>query len=123
MHRRHRAAQRRSVDREQYFAGIGKDEKSASDLASLLKDAELTPAAASLRKEMEQQFLVALNELSDDDRELIVMRHFEHLSNSEAAEALGLSAAAAGMRYLRAIRKLRDVLGPDNPDASASANN
>ena len=38
------------------------------------------------------------------------MRHFEHLSNSEVAQALNLSDAAAGMRYLRAMRKLRAQL-------------
>ena len=38
------------------------------------------------------------------------MRHFEHLTNSEIAAALGLSEPAAGMRYLRALRRLRAVL-------------
>ncbi len=114
MHRRHRAAKRRSVDREQHVSSLGGDDKSAADLASLLKDAELTPAAATVRREMEQRFLEALNELPEGDRELIMMRHFEHLGNSEVAEALGLSAPAAGMRYLRAIRRLREVLGTDD---------
>ena len=114
MHRRHRAAKRRSVDREQQVTSLGGDDRSAADLAALLKDAELTPAAATVRKEMEDRFLLALNELGDDDRELIMMRHFEHLGNGEVAEALGLSAPAAGMRYLRAIRKLREALGTDD---------
>ena len=119
MHRRHRAAQRRSVDREQNMSGLGNDEQSAADLAALLKDAELTPAAATLRREMEQRFLVALDQLEENDREIVVMRHFEHLGNSEVAEALGLSPPAAGMRYLRAIRRLRELLGSD--DASMSS--
>ncbi|MEQ9406381.1 MAG: sigma-70 family RNA polymerase sigma factor [Fuerstiella sp.] len=114
MHRRHRAAKRRSVDREQHVTNLGNDNRSAADLASLLKDAELTPAAATVRREMEERFLLALNDLSDDDRELIMMRHFEHLGNSEVAAALGLSAPAAGMRYLRAIRRLREALGTDD---------
>ncbi len=114
MHRRHRTAQRRSVDREQHIQSLGNDDRSAADLVTLLKDAELTPAAATVRKEMEQRFLEALNELPDDDRELILMRHFEHLGNGEIAEALGLSAPAAGMRYLRAIRRLRQALGTDD---------
>ncbi len=118
MHRRHRGAQRRSVDREQNFSGLGSDDQSAADLAGLLKDAELTPAAAALRQEMQNRFLLALDQLEEGDREIIVMRHFEHLGNSEVAEALGLSAPAAGMRYLRAIRKLREVLGSD--DASVA---
>jgi RNA polymerase sigma-70 factor (ECF subfamily) len=51
--------------------------------------------------------------MDEGDREIIMMRHFEHLGNSEVAEALGLSAPAAGMRYLRAIRRLRELLGMD----------
>jgi RNA polymerase sigma-70 factor (ECF subfamily) len=114
MHRRHRAAQRRSVDREQNLSNLNTDERSAADLANLLRDAELTPAAASIRKEMEARFLVALGQLEEADREVVIMRHFEHLGNGEVAEALGLSAPAAGMRYLRAIRRLRELLGTDD---------
>lgn len=110
MHRRHRAARRRSVDREQRITSLGNDDRSAMDLASLLKDAELTPAAAMVHRELQERFLAAVNELNEDDQEIIIMRHFEHFGNSEVAEALNLSAAAAGMRYLRAIRKLREAL-------------
>jgi RNA polymerase sigma-70 factor (ECF subfamily) len=113
MHRRHRTAKRRSVDRELNLNGPGADEQSAADLATLLRDAELTPAAAALRKELEQRFLSALDQLEETDREMIVMRHFEHLSNSDVATALQLTPPAAGMRYLRAIRKLRELLGTD----------
>ena len=112
MHRRHRAAQRRSVDRERSLNAAFSDQ-SALDLAAQLKDHELTPAAATIRQELEERFLEALAELTEDDREIILMRHQEHLSNSEVAEALGLSTAAAGMRYLRALRRLRDILGSD----------
>ena len=118
MHRRHRVAKRRSVDREQHVTNVTQDNQSTADLVSLLKDNELTPAAASLRKEMEQRFLDALNQLDEDDREIIMMRHFEHLGNGEVAEALNLSASAAGMRYLRAIRKLRQVLGGDSEEVA-----
>lgn len=111
-HRRHRGAQRRSVDREQRLH-VQYADQSSLDLAAQLQDYELTPAAATLRKELEQRFLDALDRLDDDDREMIIMRHQEHLSNSDVALALDLTAAAAGMRYLRAIRRLRDVLGSD----------
>jgi RNA polymerase sigma-70 factor (ECF subfamily) len=111
MHRRHRGAQRRSVDREQRMHAAAYADRSSMELADLLKDQELTPAAATIRKELERRFLTALDELADDDRDIILMRHFEQLGNSEAAEALGLSPAAAGMRYVRALRRLRAVLG------------
>lgn len=112
MHRRHRGAQRRSVDRERSLNAAFSDQSSLN-LAAQLRDHELTPAAATIRRELEERFLAALAQLADDDREIIVMRHHEHLSNSEVAEALELTTAAAGMRYLRALRRLRDVLGSD----------
>ena len=112
-YRRHRGAQRRSVDREKRLDAQYADQSSLN-LAAQIPDQELTPAAATLRRELEQRFLLALDDLNEDDRDIILMRHQEHLSNSEVAEALGLSAPAAGMRYLRALRKLRDVLGSDH---------
>ena len=115
MHRRHRVARKRSVDREQPVVSIGDDDASAADLAQLLYDAELTPAAASVRREIEQRFVEAVNLLDDADREIIMMRHFEHLTSADAAQALKLTSAAVGMRYLRAMRKLRDSLGDSDP--------
>ena len=49
-------------------------------------------------------------DLGEQDCEIIIMRHYEQLSNQEVAEALGLTEAAASMRYLRAIRRLRTML-------------
>ena len=48
--------------------------------------------------------------LGDQDREIILMRHYEHLSNLEIAEVLNLNPPAASMRYLRALRRLRELL-------------
>ncbi|QDT15433.1 sigma-70 family RNA polymerase sigma factor [Alienimonas californiensis] len=113
MHRRHRVAAKRSVDREQSLTSgrPGDDDDDGVRLAAQLKDAELTPAAATIRKELEEKFVAALDELSEDDRDLLLMRHIEGLGNSEVAQALGLSQPAAGMRHLRALRRLRKVLG------------
>ncbi len=111
MHRRHRGAQRRSLDREQSLASPQYGDQSSMNLAQMLVDHELTPAAENIRRELEQRFIVAVDQLEEDDRDIILMRHFEQLGNSEAAVALGLSPAAAGMRHLRALRKLRAILG------------
>jgi len=110
LHRRHRA-QRRDVTREQASAPAGWDDRSSLDLAARLVDSELTPAAHAIRQELQRRFYAALDELNEDDREVVVLRHVEQLGNSEIAEALGLTPAAAGMRYLRALRRLKDVLG------------
>jgi RNA polymerase sigma-70 factor (ECF subfamily) len=110
MHRRHRQAQRRSVDRERPLRSKAHSDQSSLDLAARLADAELTPAAASIRHELQLRFREAIERLGEDDREIVLMRHFEQLSNSEAAQALGLSPAAAGMRHLRALRRLKGQL-------------
>jgi RNA polymerase sigma-70 factor (ECF subfamily) len=110
-HRRHRVAARRSLDRERSLAAPEYADRSGFDLAAGLRDGALTPAAASLRRELEWRFRVALDDMDEDDREILLMRHFEGLSNSEAARALGLSEPAAGMRHLRALRRLRERLG------------
>jgi RNA polymerase sigma-70 factor, ECF subfamily len=115
-HRRHRRALRRSVDREEMSPA---DESASAVWAGALIDRELTPATALLRKEMEARFEQALAALDTESREMIMMRHFERLSNQEVATALELSEAAASMRYLRAVRKLREVL---LPDAAGDAN-
>jgi RNA polymerase sigma-70 factor (ECF subfamily) len=42
------------------------------------------------------------------DRAVLILRHFEELSNAEAAQALGIKAAAVN-RYVRALKRLKDV--------------
>jgi RNA polymerase sigma-70 factor (subfamily 1) len=113
-HRRHRGSAKRTLDREVHSIKASAavfDDCSSFDLAAQLRDPALTPAAEALRRELECRFEAALDRLDDDDREIILLRHFEQLSNGEAAVALNLSEAAAGMRHLRALRRLRGILG------------
>ena len=109
-HRRHRGAARRSMDREMAVPQTELSNQSALDLANLLVDRQMTPAAAATHHELEVRFQQALERLEDDDREVVLMRHFEQLSNQQTAEALKLSEPAASMRYLRAMRRLRSLL-------------
>jgi RNA polymerase sigma-70 factor (ECF subfamily) len=109
-HRRHRVAASRSLDREVPLVTADDGDRSAADLAGNLADRELTPAAAATWHELERRFAVAVEQLDEADRQIVLLRHFEHLSTAEAAEALGLSKPAAGMRYLRAMRRLRVLL-------------
>lgn len=113
-HRRHRQSSKRSVDREQHLAPLAGDEQSALDLAARLCDPQITPAAAAARQELARRVEQAIRLLDEADFEIIAMRHYEHLSNQEVAQALGLSEPAASMRYLRAIRKLRAELGGED---------
>ena len=110
-HRRHRVAQRRSLDREQPLTAPGSIDQSTIELAGQLCDPQLTPSAAATWQETLRRFQEAVERLDAIDREIILMRHFEKLSNQEAAQVLGLTSAAASMRYLRAVRRLRTLLG------------
>jgi RNA polymerase sigma-70 factor (ECF subfamily) len=117
-HRRHRLAQRRSLDREQPLAPARLADHSSFELAAQVLDHERTPASEAVRRELQLRLDAAVAELDEHDREVILMRHGEQLSNQEMATALGLTEAAASMRYLRAVRRLRAVLLPDAPSES-----
>ncbi len=109
-YRRHRVSAKRNMDREQPMMAAAGTDQSTMELVVQLCDPALTPAAAATQKEIAEKVEVAVELLGEQDREIITMRHYEHLSNLEIAEALGLNAPAASMRYLRAIRRLRELL-------------
>ncbi len=112
-HRRHRVAARRSVDREQRLVAGPRLDRTTLNLAAALCDDQRTPASAAEWNELQVLFQSALDQLDEKDREVVIMRHFEKLSNSEVAAALDLSPPAASMRYLRAVRRLRKILASD----------
>jgi RNA polymerase sigma-70 factor, ECF subfamily len=114
-HRRHRVSARRSVDREQGLAVPRGVDQSSMQLAGMLSDHNLTPAAAALQHELARKVESAITQLDPRDNEIIVMRHYEHLSNQEIAQALNLTEPAASMRYLRAVRRLKTILQDSNP--------
>lgn len=117
-YRRHRVATRRSVDREVSLTVLAGENNSEVDMMSQLADSNLTPAAAATWREFQSRFAAAVEALEDDDRKIVLLRHFEHLSTVEAANALGLTKSAAGMRYLRAMRRLRVLLDDNTAHAS-----
>jgi RNA polymerase sigma-70 factor (ECF subfamily) len=117
-HRRHHQAQKRGVNREQPIHRPAWSDRSSLDLAGQLLDQDLTPASAAIQQELQNRLREAIEQLDEDDREVILMRHYEMLANQEVASSLGLTEAAASMRYLRAVRKLRDLLAP--PQSSSS---
>src|SRR5205823_10219911 len=81
----------------------------ASRAAQLL--GRLTSASrAALRAELQLRVQEALNGMDPLDREVLALRHFEMLTNSEVAEVLGVKKSAASNRYVRALERLRDLL-------------
>ncbi|MEO1524803.1 MAG: sigma-70 family RNA polymerase sigma factor [Planctomycetota bacterium] len=109
-YRRHRVSAKRNMDREQPMAAPAGPDHSTMELAIQLCDPSLTPAAAATQREIAMKVEEAIETLNEQDREIILMRHYEHLTNLEIAEVLGLNPPAASMRYLRAVRRLRETL-------------
>ncbi|HLW65756.1 MAG TPA: sigma-70 family RNA polymerase sigma factor [Gemmataceae bacterium] len=109
-YRRHKEAARRSIDHEQPQRPPAWTSQSSVQLLGQLMDRERTPASAVLQQELQQKLQAVLKTLDDMDREVILMRYYEQLSNQEIAAALGLTEAAASMRHLRALRRLKEAL-------------
>jgi RNA polymerase sigma-70 factor (ECF subfamily) len=120
-HRRHRKAQRRSIDREQPIVPAGLAGQSSAQLMAQFVDCELTPASAAIRHELARRLEAAVSILDPHDQEIILMKLHEGLSNQEVAGLLGLSEAATSMRYLRAVRRLRAVLVPEEQGPGAGS--
>jgi RNA polymerase sigma-70 factor (ECF subfamily) len=110
VHRQHLGARMRDAGLEVSLSrGVLPGVTSAA-LAEQLLGRLTTASHAVMRDELKVRIQDALNSMDGYDREVLVLRHFEELSNSEAAQVLGISATAACNRYARAIRRLKDVL-------------
>jgi RNA polymerase sigma-70 factor (ECF subfamily) len=109
LHERHVAAQRRAVGREA-VSRMELSDDSVVELAHLFVASESSPSAQLLRKELRQRVRNALESLSDQDRETLVLRYLEQLKVKEVASVLGISVTAATMRQLRALQRLRTLL-------------
>jgi RNA polymerase sigma-70 factor (ECF subfamily) len=108
LHRKHLGAHMRNVARERVFAqSVGISGFVAGNFTS--------PSQAVMREELKQQLQVALESMDEIDREVLVLRHFEDLSNKEVAELLEIGENAASNRYVRALGRLKGLLSRFGP--------
>lgn len=110
VHRRHLGTQARDASRERSLSGGWSTESTSFSLSRRLLGHMTSPSQAALRAELAEQLNIALETMSDLDREVLALRHFEELSNSETAKVLAISEQAASLRYVRAIGRLRKIL-------------
>jgi RNA polymerase sigma-70 factor (ECF subfamily) len=115
LYERHVKAQRRSVTREEAPPLPG---GSVAQLAQRLISSATSPSRRLIREEQRDRVRAALGLLKPGDREMLVLRYLEGLSNSEAAAVLGMSEGAVGMRHLRALERLRSLLGDEDVEES-----
>jgi RNA polymerase sigma-70 factor (ECF subfamily) len=110
LHRRHLGAHMRDAGQEVSLHRGALPQASSESLAQHLLGRLTSPTRAVLRAELQLKLQEALNAMDPLDREVVVLRHFEELSNAETAEVLGIQTSAASKRYIRAIQRLKGIL-------------
>ena len=113
LHRHHLGTQLRDAAREvsshrRAADAGGHDTREA--LVAQLSAGATGPATAAGRAEAKASVSAALAQMDSTDREVLALRHFEQLTNAEAAQVLGIQERAAAKRYIRALDRLKKVL-------------
>jgi RNA polymerase sigma-70 factor, ECF subfamily len=110
LHRRHLGAEKRTANRERSIHAKWDSESTSTCLSFHLLGNLSSPSNAMMRAEQSRQLDTALQTLSELDREILALRHFEELTNHEAALVLELTEQAASARYVRALQRLKRVM-------------
>jgi RNA polymerase sigma-70 factor (ECF subfamily) len=110
LHRKHFGTKARDVGLEVSLHHGALPQASSVSLTAMLLGRLTSPTRAALRAELQVRVQEVLNTLDPIDREILTLRHFEELTNTETAEVLGLSKTAASNRYVRALKRLKDAL-------------
>lgn len=108
VHRQHLLAERRSLRAEVPLAA-GNSTASHAWAIQLVAN-QVSPSQVAMHDELVHAVMRTLDAMDPIDREVLALRHFEDMRNSEVAETLGLSIAAASNRYVRALVRLREAL-------------
>jgi RNA polymerase sigma-70 factor, ECF subfamily len=111
LHRHHLGVQMRTAGQEAALCRGPLPEASSAALAGQLLGHDTRPSEAAVRAELKIRLQDGLNSMDPLDREVLALRHFEQLSRAEIAQVLGVFEAAAGKRYIRALERLKQVLG------------
>jgi RNA polymerase sigma-70 factor (ECF subfamily) len=109
--RHYRGAAKRQVFREVPLRGPRETDAWAGAPEPIAAGA--TPSQEFLQRDDELLVAAALTELTPDYQEVILLRNMERLPFDEVARRMGRSRPAVQMLWMRAIRKLRDVVGKD----------
>ena len=119
-HRRHLGTQARDAAREKNMNVSGSiDQSTRNSMAQLLVGQFTSPSQPVQRAEAIEQIQSALEQMNPIDQEILALRNFEELTNTEVSEVLGIEAGAASLRYIRALKRLQQVMSqyPDSEKA------
>ena len=109
-HRRHLGAQQRDAGRELHFDQGHDGQGTVLSIANFLLGQFTSPSMAAIKSEQSDKIRTAVADMEPLDREVLALRHFEELSNSEVAEVLNITQKTASIRYVRAIARLKQML-------------
>jgi RNA polymerase sigma-70 factor (ECF subfamily) len=110
LHRKHLGAQMRSAGMEVSLHGGALPPADSISIAAMLLGRITSPTRAAQRAELQVRLQDVLNSMDPTDREILTLRHFEELGNSETAQILGITKSAASSRYVRALVRLKKAL-------------
>jgi len=110
LHRMHLGAQMRDVGQEVSIHRGALPPASSISIAAMPLGRITSPTRAASRAELQVRLQDVLNSMDPIDREVLTLRHFEELGNSETAQVLGITKSAASSRYIRAVMRLKKEL-------------
>ena len=110
LHRHHLGTRMRDAKRELPLEDRQRFDDTTAALCAHLVGRLTSPSVAAVRDEIKMRLAQALDRMDPTDREVLTLRHFEQLTNAEAAEVVGIQERAAAKRYLRALERLKQLL-------------
>lgn len=110
LHRRHLGAHKRDARREVGLQGTPGSANTSLSIAAVLAADITSPSRVAMRAENLSRVQAALETMNPVDREVLALRHFEELSNKEVADVLEIQEKAASIRYVRALKRLKEIL-------------
>ncbi|MEW4453355.1 sigma-70 family RNA polymerase sigma factor [Bremerella sp. JC817] len=118
-HRHHLGVQKRDAKLEVSLSNNSPSYANPESLSQFLAAGMMSPSRDVAKQEFRQRLRSTLENMDPLDREVIALRHFDELSNSEVAVELNISKTAASNRYIRALQRLNKLLSSASwlPDA------
>ncbi|HYG73673.1 MAG TPA: sigma-70 family RNA polymerase sigma factor [Planctomycetota bacterium] len=110
VYRRHASAKQRDFNRDVAMDAFSGNDQTSVALVNRLAVRGPSPASIAARRDLISRIGEFISQLEPIDREVIALRHYEELSNSETARVLGIQEKAASIRYMRALKRLKDLM-------------
>lgn len=116
LHRMHIQASKRDARREVSMSQKARPDESSAEIAATLADSFSSVGGKVARAEVSELIKSTLEDMEEKDREIIILRIFEGMTNLEAAQVLELTPNGASSRFSRAVERLQKEVTRSGPD-------